>query len=455
MKPFWKKERPLRALTFVSSAPWAVLPEVLDTIAEIASLPREIRQGRDVEGILRQVEAARSARTGLAPEALQARRGRPVDGAENLTLRGNVAVLSINGVVSRYSDFFTLFSGGATLESIAADFETAMNSPQVEAVLLEIDSPGGEAAGIAEFAAQVYAARGKKRCVAYVEDLGASAAYWIGAAASELVIGSTARVGSIGVLTPILDTTKAEESRGIKRFIIRSSQSPKKAPDPTSPEGQEQIRAMLDATADVFVGDIARYRGTTRKKVLEDFGQGDVLVGQAAVVAGLADRLGDFESVLAELQGKGGTSRTGGKARAVVTLAGAMDSLERALVGDAELDAFEAALIEEAIRAGWTPPGAAAAAPPVDPQAEQERRLREAAAARAEREAAMVEEARESAREHGRRMNGERHCSSGPERVPRGADASRVFDGAADETPEQVRDRSQKWGALVNRRGNN
>lgn len=450
MKPFFKRDRPLRALSFVSTAPWCVLPEVLEVITDIAALPREIRQGRDVEGILKQVETARTARTGLTPEALQSRRGRMVEGAENLTLRDGVAVLSISGVISRYADFFTLFSGGATLESIAQDFQTALASSQVDAILLEIDSPGGEAAGIAEFASQVYAARGRKPIKAYAEDLAASAAYWIAAAADELVINPTARVGSIGVLAPILDTTKADENRGIKRFFVRSSQSPKKAPDPTSPEGQEQIRQMLDAVAAVFISDVARYRGTTPKRVSEEFGQGDVLVGRAAVAAGMADRLGDFESVLSELQGKASPPRTGGKARAVVTLAGAMDALERTLGEAPDLESVEAALVAEAIRAGWTPPPAARPAP-VDPQAEQERREREEAAARAEQAATAADQARAWARRTNRGAAPAQE--SGPQRG--GGNADRFFNGPAPETPEEVRERSRRWAALTNRRGSN
>lgn len=377
-------DRPLRALSFVAATPWAVTPEMLETITEVASLPRDERFQRGAEGILQQAVAAKLQRTGYTPEALQSRRGRRMDGTESVTVRDRVAVLTIEGVISRYADFFTMVSGGITLEDLAEDFQAALESPLVDAILLEIDSPGGEAAGISEFAAQVYAARGKKRCVAYVEDLGASAAYWIASAAEELVIGSTARVGSIGVRVPILDTTKQDENRGVRRMQIVSDQSPKKAVDPTTPEGQAQIRATLTALAGVFVADVARYRGVTEEHVLESFGQGDVLLGKAAVAAGMADRLGDFESLLAELQ-----QGTVGDGRSPYR--------KTAAYGDTKMsDSW----FERALRAaGWRPPtteaddgtpGAATRTEPPptaqDPLAAENARLRQELADRDRRE---------------------------------------------------------------------
>lgn len=334
-------DRPRRALSYVTAARWALTPEMLQVVAEVADLSREERFERDVQAILQRAAAAKVARTGFSREVLQGRRGRRMDGTENVTVRDGVAILSINGVISRYADFFSDFSGGTTLESISRDFQAALDNPAVDAILLEIDSPGGDAAGICEFAGQIYAARARKHCVAYVEDTGASAGYWIAAAAEEVVIGPTALVGSIGVRSPVIDTTKADENRGIRRFHIVSDQSPRKAPDPTTPDGEAQIRSYLTATAAVFVADVARYRGVTEEKVLSDFGQGALVVGQAAVDAGMADRLGDFESLLSEMQEQAGEARS--PFRKTAANGGSMRE----------------GLLERILRtAGWSPPKA-------------------------------------------------------------------------------------------------
>ena len=75
----------------------------------------------------------------------------------------------------------------------------------------------------------------------------------------------------------------------------------KKRPDPATESGQEQIRAQLEALAEVFIGAVARNRGVSVETVQKDFGQGDIIIGARAVELGMADRLGSFEEVLAEL----------------------------------------------------------------------------------------------------------------------------------------------------------
>jgi hypothetical protein len=103
------------------------------------------------------------------------------------------------------------------------------------------------------------------------------------------------------VVMTYVDTTARDEKAGIRKIEIVSSQSPKKRPDPATEEGRAQVQEMLDDLAAVFIEDVARFRAVSEETVLSDFGRGGVLVGARAVTAGLADGLGSFEGVLAEL----------------------------------------------------------------------------------------------------------------------------------------------------------
>jgi ClpP class serine protease len=192
---------------------------------------------------------------------------------------------------------FTQISGATSIDSLATDFGQAVNNPAVKGIVLEIDSPGGMVAGVSEFAAQIRAATKIKPVVAYVSDTGASAAYWIASAASELVIRDTAAVGSIGT---VMQTMRGGNDGSIK-FV--SSQSPFKQANPDSEAGQRLYQAHVDALAQVFIESVAAYRGVTPEKVQSDFGQGAMRVGAAAVAAGMADRLGSLESIIAGLAG--------------------------------------------------------------------------------------------------------------------------------------------------------
>lgn len=262
-----------RVLNAISRAAWLITEDALRTILEVA------------------------ARENPSVEAIAAQLGRPLDNTRIVTVRDGVAVIPVTGPIFHYADFFTEVSGATSIETLARDFTTALRDPAVHSILLEIDSPGGEAGGVSEFANMVYTARGQKPMVAYVSDVGASAAYWIASAADEIVIDDTAVVGSIGAVAVVPDPSK---STG-RTIQIVSSQSPKKRADPTTEGGRSQIQAMIDALADVFVAAVARNRGVTEEAVLADYGQGGVFVGQAAVAAGLVDRLGSFEGVIADL----------------------------------------------------------------------------------------------------------------------------------------------------------
>lgn len=263
------------ALDLALSQCWAIQENALRTILDIAG-----RQ--NLESI----------------EAVETRLGRPLRNTRAVTMRGDVAVIPVHGPIFRRANLFTEISGATSIEQLALDFQTSLDDPAVAGIVLDIDSPGGSASGVAEFAAQVRAARGNKPVTAYAGSLAASAGYWIAAAAERVVIDSTAMVGSIGVVAGL------RVDNDPKRIEIVSSQSPRKRMDLTTHEGRADIQATIDDVAQVFIDTMAEYRGVDAKTVLSDFGQGGVLVGERAVKAGMADALGSLESVIAGLSGE-------------------------------------------------------------------------------------------------------------------------------------------------------
>lgn len=242
-------------------------------------------------------------------QAVLARRGDTPGHYESVEIRDGVAVLSVNGPILRYGGgFLSYFFRIAAIEGMARDFARVIDDPAVAAVVLNVDSPGGQVSGTNEFAEMVYAARGKKPVVAYVNATGASAAYWIASAAGNIVLDPTAAVGSIGVVATV---AKKDAGRGYVEVV--SSASPKKMLDPESDGGRAEILRIIDAIAGVFVAKVARNRGVSEDTVLARYGQGGVLVGESAVAAGMADAVGSLEAVIEELaRGRGNTGRKGG-----------------------------------------------------------------------------------------------------------------------------------------------
>lgn len=265
--------RRVSAFDLVAAQPWAITPEMLETISSIAR--------REGEGI----------------QTVEARLGRPLQNARKVTMRGDVAIVPVTGPVFRYANLMTEISGATSLEVLATDFTTALEDPAVSAIILNMDSPGGQASGISEFAQMVRSA--KKPVIAYVDGNAASAAYWIAAAADQVVVSKTGMVGSIGA---VLSINGAKSKDGPIEIV--SAQSPKKRVDVNTEAGRGQIQTMVDKLAQVFVEDIATYRGVSVDTVLSDFGQGDMRMGAEAVAAGMADHVGTLEEVIAGLAGK-------------------------------------------------------------------------------------------------------------------------------------------------------
>ena len=286
-----------RAIDAVLSRPWAVLPEMLETIAEMAQ-----RQG--------DISAAIERRESRA-QALDSRPGEAMDGTRAVRIRDGVAVVSAIGPIMRYANLMSEVSGAQSLQSLSEDFRAAVESPAVHSILLEIDGPGGEASGINEFSKQVFDARAIKPVVAYVSGMAASAHYWIASSASKIIVDAAAEIGSIGVVFGYTDYSEADRKAGKQRIEVVSSRAPMKRANPLEDAGRQEIQGRANAIEEVFIQSVARNRGVSTSVVERDFGRGGILVGQAAVNAGLADRLGDFESVIIELANVAGATKRG------------------------------------------------------------------------------------------------------------------------------------------------
>ena len=267
----------------------------------------EFLLGRPMAMLPEQLRArcAAMARTKISPKALTSWADAPAPNTYQATIRDGIATVRVSGYLQREYDFWMYYFGGTACAVLAKDLFTLRDDPSCRAIVLEIDSGGGDVAGTHELTQVIRSVLAVKPVVAYVAGLGCSAAYWVAAAAREIVVDPTAIVGSIGSIIGFYDFSGYEKKLGIRHITMVSSQSPRKAMDPTTPEGREDWQTVLDDLAAVFIAGVAEFRGVDEATVLAEFGEGSVFVGQAALDAGLADALGTAETVhvnlLAEL----------------------------------------------------------------------------------------------------------------------------------------------------------
>ena len=216
------------------------------------------------------------------------------------TIRDGIAVIPVHGIITARTDLFTFLMGGTGLDILARDIQTALDDDDVKGIMLDFDSPGGVAVGPSEMAAIIHNATLWKPVWAYVGRSCCSAAYWLASATDRIVVEKTAMLGSIGVVSSI-PVQESADADGYKQIEVVSTNAKNKRPDPRTPEGLDTIRSELDALESEFIDAVANYRSVSVETVKSDFGQGGVLIGDAAINAGMADSMGTYESTLYEL----------------------------------------------------------------------------------------------------------------------------------------------------------
>jgi len=279
------------------SQPWAILPEKLAVI----------------ESLL----AFRASGQRYTPEEIQARIG-PEAAASRGVQRapGMVAVLPITGVLQNRAHEMMESSGVVGVNRLQSTFRALVNDPEVKAIVLDVNSPGGSVYGIAEFAQAIFESRDTKPVVAVANHLAASAALHIASAAGEFYVSPSAQVGSVGVLQMHQDVSVMAENEGVKTTFIHSGKYKVEGNpfEPLSEEARTHMQAECDKFYAMFAGDLARFRGVSRAHVEGNFGQGRVLTAKDAVAAGMADGVRTMEQVLAKLGAGSGAPARGMRA---------------------------------------------------------------------------------------------------------------------------------------------
>jgi signal peptide peptidase SppA len=214
---------------------------------------------------------------------------------------GSVAVIPVRGVISHHGGGW--WSDGSSVDGLASAFRSAINDPSVSAVVLDIDSPGGSVGGVPELAAEIYRARGKKPIVALANSLMASAAYWLGSAAGELVCVPSGSVGSVGVYGMHQDVSKMMENAGLKHTLVSYGKYKTEGNpyEPLTDEARAAMQKDIDEYGDMFTHDVARNRKASVADVRSGFGEGRVVNAAQAVKLGMADRIGTLDDVLGSL----------------------------------------------------------------------------------------------------------------------------------------------------------
>lgn len=215
------------------------------------------------------------------------------------TVINGTAVIPIAGPMMKARSKF----GGTSTVDTRRLVRMAAEDDSVSSILLHIDSPGGTVAGTADLATDVRNAAKQKPTWSYIEDMGASAAYWIASQTSKIVANQTALVGSIGTVTMLVDSSGKAEKEGIKVHVIATGEH--KAPGvPGVPVTDSQIAEMQSKVNELnkhFLSAVSDGRGIKLKKPIAEIADGRVFVGKQAHDLGLVDEITTLDRALQSL----------------------------------------------------------------------------------------------------------------------------------------------------------
>lgn len=217
---------------------------------------------------------------------------------------GNVALIPLKGVLLTGEDSSFGMQGGSSSGKIVKQLEQAADNPDIKAIVLEINSPGGSGVAVDEVIESLNDIKQNKTVVAWVRDVGASAAYWVSIATNYTVADRLSMVGSIGVIGSYLEYSGLLDHFNVTyRRLVSGKYKDMGSPyrEMTSEE-QALEQQKLAVMHEVFIQDVAKYRHMDVKDVRK-LATGMVYLGTEAKDLGLIDEVGGKKDVIRYLEG--------------------------------------------------------------------------------------------------------------------------------------------------------
>lgn len=214
-------------------------------------------------------------------------------------MEGSSLVIPLHGALA-YDDPIGKFYGETDYCSLQASIENGLADPAVEKIYLHINSPGGAASGVLSLVNTILESKTQKPIIAYTETIAASAAYWIAAACSEIVLGSSLSfVGSIGVYSSFMDYSKALAASGVNVIEITAGKYKSLGSPYHSPTTDElsTLQENIDSLYTEFVNSTAQLRNVPVEDWIK-LCDGRTYNASFALANGMADRISSLEKEL-------------------------------------------------------------------------------------------------------------------------------------------------------------
>jgi ClpP class serine protease len=222
-----------------------------------------------------------------------------------LATSGNVCVIPICGTIMKCD-----WCGSPGTDTLSSWLKSAVESPQIDAIILLINSGGGSVEGTGEFADLVKSLSEQKTIVTFCEGLIASAAYWIGCSTPEVWVShKTAEIGSIGTAVCFMDDSEYMKEMGFTDVYINADSSPDKNQDVIKAIAGDTTSLkenIINPTNEIFMAAVKANRGDklklitqeTEGKTINEPLTGKVYLAETAIENGLIDGICTLEQCI-------------------------------------------------------------------------------------------------------------------------------------------------------------
>jgi signal peptide peptidase SppA len=227
---------------------------------------------------------------------------RNLTASDSSVAHAGIAVIPIYGTLVRRTQGLDAQSGLTSYAGIANMLERALADPNVAAIVLDIDSPGGESSGVFDLADRIRAASAIKPIWAVANDMAFSAAYALASAASRVLVSRTGGVGSIGVIAMHVDQSVKDQQDGIAYTAVFAGERKNDLNPhaPMSDSAQQSLQIEVNRIYELFTTTVAKHRGVGVNTIKNT--QAALYFGTDAVASGLADDVGTLEDAIQQIQ---------------------------------------------------------------------------------------------------------------------------------------------------------
>lgn len=210
---------------------------------------------------------------------------------------GKIVQIDLEGVISSVSVQGLLGVGQSSVESLKGQLEQAGKDEQVKAVVLRVNSPGGEVTASDTIYAAVKQLSAVKPVVVFMDAMAASGGYYVACGATKVVASETTLTGSIGVIIDTLNYSALFDKVGLKSntFVSGAFKDSLSGARPMRTEEEAYVQNLVMQMYERFLGVVAEARKLPKDVLRNGVADGRVVTGREALEAGLVDQIGYVE----------------------------------------------------------------------------------------------------------------------------------------------------------------